>query len=86
MASKYVTLADLIPDSAVLYCSCRRCKRIGTLSADEVPRPLDTPIADVKAHLRCSYCGGRDVECGVSVTVEGMIPFGPNPNARRRKG
>ncbi len=75
-APRFVTLADLHREGAKLWMACRGCNKINSLTPhtliggrggfarpDVVPEEIErTTIAEVAAKLKCSRCGGRDVE------------------------
>jgi ribosomal protein L44E len=73
MTPQFVTLADLYRKNCNLWMQCKGCGRVNTLTVwrlmgrtfvpnQTVPEMEDTTIASVLARVKCSSCGGREVE------------------------
>lgn len=75
---RFVTLADLHREGAMLWMQCRSCGRINSLTPhtltggkggfarpDLVTPEMEVTLADTAAKLKCSSCGGRDIETTV---------------------
>ena len=56
-----MTLANMRENGVhSVVATCAKCRHEGVLDVQRWP--ADTPVPDVGLKLRCSACGGRDVE------------------------
>jgi hypothetical protein len=57
-------LGDVLVERLYLRAACRACSHRASLSSVELAQRLgyDFPLPDLKARLRCSKCGKRQVD------------------------
>ena len=56
-----VTLGDLVRDDKLLWVYCCDCGRERNVTPSTVPLPPETPVPDVRKHMKCSACGSRKI-------------------------
>lgn len=62
MSEGPVTLGDLMREGKGVWAYCIDCYRERDLAAHDLPLPPETPVPKIGRHMRCTACGGRNVE------------------------
>ena len=57
-----VTLGDLVREDKLLWVYCCDCCHERDVNAANVPLPPETPVPDVRKHMKCSKCGSRKID------------------------
>ena len=57
-----VRLGDLICDGKLLWGWCADCCLEKDIDPASLPLPPDTPVPEIKKHMRCSRCGSKKVD------------------------
>jgi hypothetical protein len=65
-----VTLADLIASGRLLWLRCNSCCHEVEVEPATLPLPPSTPVPAVRYRLRCSVCGGRDIDAKPQLHTE----------------
>jgi hypothetical protein len=68
-------LGDAVRDGLMLWLSCAGCRHRKHVAPAVLARDLgyDFPLPDLKQRMKCSRCGGRDIEVRLDRTTGGPV-------------
>jgi hypothetical protein len=68
-------LGDAVRDGLMLWLSCTDCRHRKHIGPAVLARDLgyDFPLPDLKRRMKCSRCGGRDIEVRLDKSTDGPV-------------
>jgi hypothetical protein len=68
-------LGDAVRDGLMLWLSCADCRHRKRIAPAALARDLgyDFPLPDLKNRMKCSRCGGRDIEVRLDRSTNGPV-------------
>ena len=68
-------LGDAVRDGLMLWLSCAACRHRKRLAPADLARNLgyDFALPDLKQRMKCSRCGGRDIEVRLDKSTNGPV-------------
>jgi hypothetical protein len=73
--SEKAVLGDAVRDGLMLWLSCVACRHRKNVAPAVLARDLgyDFPLPDLKRRMKCSRCGGRDIQVRLDKSSNGPV-------------
>jgi hypothetical protein len=73
LESRPVTLGDLVREDKLLWVYCCECGHERDVTPATVPLPHETPVPEIRKHMKCSNCGSRKIDTRPELYPGGVV-------------